>query len=157
MTFKTYNESFDKPYKFEVYNKSALDRQYNFETNNDMYYITSMLKTKSKNQKFTLIAFETAHGEMNMTGTGDAFRVLASVIQAAKNESKKFKDADYVEFAAAGSEPSRQKLYTRFTKILKKMHNFKYTREYKRNNDIHYFLSRTKIIDSVIKSDYTAL
>jgi len=165
MSFITYNkdvnEAFNNPYPLSHDNKGSYG-QWSFITDDDIFYLCTfnfgeeiLNDENSSRVKYLIITFETENGEMNLTGTGDAFRVLASVIQAARNESKKFKEADYINFAAAGTEPSRQKLYTRFTKILKKMYKFKYTREHKMKSDIHYFLSHTKIIDDVIKTDYT--
>jgi hypothetical protein len=160
MSFITYNkhinEAFNNPYPLSHDNKGSYG-QWSFVTDDDIFYLCTFnfgeeILDDSSKLKYLIITFETESGEMNLTGTGDAFRVLASVIQAARNESKKFKEADYINFAAAGSEPSRQKLYTRFTKILKKMYKFKYTREWNIKADKYYFLSYRDILSDVIKN-----
>jgi hypothetical protein len=113
-------ESFDKPYKFEPYNITKTDKQYGFETSQGEYYIVSMLMNSFDEDKTTLIAFETEDGNMGMTNKGDAFRVMATVIDIIKKEKKFLQKANIIHFEADSQDKGRQKLYARLGKMLAK-------------------------------------
>ena len=124
INFKNFLESFDKPYKFEVSNVTKTDKQYGFETDDGIYYIVSMLMNTDEDKKYIILTFETEQGAMYMTDTGDAFRVMATVIDIMKKESSFLKSADVVHFDADPSDKGRVKLYKRLAKILKKTLGF---------------------------------
>ena len=120
MTFKNFLESFDKPYKFEVPNVTKTDKQYGFETDEGIYYIVSMLMNTDEDKKYIILTFETEQGAMYMTDTGDAFRVMATVIDIMKKEISFLKSSDVIHFEADDGDRGRKKLYKRLGKVLAK-------------------------------------
>ncbi len=60
------------------------------------------------------IQFKTSHGDMGLTGRGEAFQVFSSVVPAVTALIQK-EDPDFITFTAA--EASRQKLYDRLVKV----------------------------------------
>ena len=119
-SFKSFVEAFDNPYKFEPYSVTKSDKQYGFETSEGIYYIVSMLKNKDQGKTATIVAFETEQGHMGMTGSGDAFKVMATVIDIMKKEISFLKSSDIIHFEADDGDRGRKKLYKRLGKVLAK-------------------------------------
>ncbi len=120
-----FNEAFDKPYKWEVSDLNKYQDTYGFLTDNDIYYVVSIVKGEEHNS----LTFETEQGEMGLTNRGDAFRIFATVFDIIK-QVKHIKSRP-LEFGASRSEPSRVKLYKRMAKLLKKELGFKKLTIYK--------------------------
>jgi hypothetical protein len=87
------------------------------------------------------IVFYGKEGSEKITNTGDAFRVLATVVQIVKTYLAKYKGIKEIEFAAELSEPSRVKLYNAFGKMLPKfILDFKFKEiSHMRGADFYYY------------------
>ena len=87
------------------------------------------------------IVFYGKEGSEKITNTGDAFRVLATVVQIVKTYLAKYKGIKEIEFAAELSEPSRVKLYNAFGKMLPKfIPDFKFKEiSHMRGADFYYY------------------
>ena len=59
------------------------------------------------------------HANVNITGTGDAFKIFATVAEILK-QSVANSGAEYIMFSGSLREPSRIKLYDAFIKFLPK-------------------------------------
>ncbi len=116
---EAFNEAFDKPYKWEVSDLNKYQDTYGFLTDNNIYYVVSIVKGEEHN----ILTFETEQGDMALTGKGDAFRVFATVLDIIK-QNKHIKSRP-LEFGASTREPSRVRLYIRMAKLLKKELGFK--------------------------------
>ena len=123
--FKTYVEALDRPYRFEVSSTASGLKQYGFETEDGIYYVVTLSRKTGYKFDSILIMFETEDGELITTGTGDAFRVLATVSAILKKEKNFLKDADILYFEADIGDRGRQKLYNRLNKMLAKEVNKK--------------------------------
>ncbi len=133
MKFKDFNESFDKPYKWEVSSK----RSFGFETDSGIYYIV----TFTKREDHYLLTFETEDGDMMVTGTGDAFKIFATVIDIVRSK-KKLLSKQPMEFEADSEEPSRVKLYKTMSKKFMKELGFKKLKVIVQRDDVTFRMEK---------------
>ena len=128
MKFKTYVEAFDQPYKFKKDTDMSWFTQYQFTTDDDSLFLVSLTRPDTAQGDYlpyTSLSFETEHGEMHLTGTGDAFRIFATVLAIIKKEKKRIKSHGSFRFASDSDEASRMKLYRIMAKKLKKLLGYK--------------------------------
>ena len=109
------SEAFDAPYPFEAVKLTDQREIWKFRTTKGEYYYVT-LRTKIVLSKIlTWLSFENSDYETTVTGTGDAFRVFATVIAILKDFVRR-SHPDKLSFAGKGE--SRQKLYDVFAQRL---------------------------------------
>jgi hypothetical protein len=111
------------------------NKPYPFKAENDIdYYIADFITDagikyeviiEANGENSVEVSFYSVNNKTNysissITNTGDAFRVLATVMLVVKTYLNKYKKITTFEFNADKSEPSRVKLYNAFVKILPK-------------------------------------
>ena len=136
------DEVFDKPFYYEELTSTPGFHQYRFETNtfddDDLpatYYVTL-----NGYQGEGELTFETDSGEKTLTGSGDAFRVFATVFDIVKKHKKEINSWDIFEFGSVSNEASRIKLYSRFAKMCLKILDFDEIIKYKKHRDVYFKL-----------------
>jgi len=125
LTFKQYlNEVLNNPYKWELVKKSMRNIQYRFTTDSGIEYNVELDRLGENldwDLYFSISA--TSRKELDkdkddvfkISGTGDQFRVFATVQDIVKDFITK-KKPNVIEFSAADpTEPSRRRLYSAFT------------------------------------------
>ena len=122
LTFKQYlNEVLNNPYKweFDAQNSGQDGEQYKFTTDSGLKYQVYMVNQGqgwelSFNIDFNYLRTlgKSVDDAFKLSGTGDQFKVLATVQDIVKDFITK-KKPNVIEFAA--SEPSRRRLYSLFT------------------------------------------
>jgi hypothetical protein len=118
---KVVTELANKPYPFKAEN----DIDYyiaDFITDAGIKYEVIIEANGENSVEVSFYSFnnKTNYSISSITNTGDAFRVLATVMLVVKTYLNKYKKITTFEFNADKSEPSRVKLYNAFVKILPK-------------------------------------
>ncbi len=123
MKFKNYldiNEAFDNPYKVVHHPK---DDAYVFKTEDGELYTITIFKTSSGDQPYYMLYFENENGDTHITNQGNAFRILATVIDVVLIEKSNIEKTKGLVFSA--EEKSRKSLYLALVKKLKNKLKFK--------------------------------
>ena len=144
MKFLTFLEAFDKPYKVHKGTDMNNFTQYEFTTDSDVFYLVALVRPDEAYVKYTSLSFETEYGDMQITNSGDAFRVFASVLDVIKKEKKRIVSHGAFKFAADASEPSRVKLYRIMAKKIQKLLGYKKLSVEKNSNHIEFMFWGTK-------------
>ena len=156
-------ESFNKPYSFTMISQGKDAIEYEFYSG-EIKYICSFFRMNgikklknienydmysiiNKNTPFEpsreidmwIMTFIVGDYDIDITGTGDAMRIFATIITIAKNAIKKV-DPQFLIFTA--SEPSRIKLYDRIMKNIGRFtkSKHKFIGSYKGVNDTRYII-----------------
>jgi endonuclease IV len=132
MKFKEMLEAFDKPYKWKREKATHGAQTYTFTTNKIVYDVVIDRYTDEYGKRYSNLYFDTG-GSTDITGSGDAFRVFATILEIVKNAEPIIKDTSYLEFAADNTEISRVSLYKVMAKKLQKVLGYKYLKTYKLN------------------------
>lgn len=143
--FEVVTEAFTDPYPFrEKYNDPDL-ASYTFVTKQDIDYTV----TFSSKGGVTEVVFNavqvTPHGTtstVDITNTGDANRVFATVIEIVKAFLAKRKPS-YIRFGAKSTEPSRVKLYRVIAaQASKVLANYEFSKEADAGREVAFTLKR---------------
>lgn len=128
MKFINYiNELFDKPVKWIIVRNMKDDFQAYFQTDTYKRYVfDAMLESGLEeiwNIQFAMKNPNDPHERFwDITGSGDEIKVFATVVDIFKAFVAHYKPQ---VFYFAAKEPSRQKLYDRFAKIIQSKLNYK--------------------------------
>lgn len=124
---------------------------YEFDTDAGLTYHIWFNKKKIQDKIVVDLEFslESAIGIARVEGTGDAFRVFATVADTLKDYMSNNKNFDMLTFSSYKDEPSRVKLYNRIASLLSKQFpelEFLETKE--SSDEIKYFFIRKNINES---------
>ena len=136
------DETFDNPYKINVHDVG----EYSFttDTGNGIGVDLDGIGEDPKDEEGVEIMFSN-DGAYDMTGDGDAFRILATVIKIVMSKKKKLKKFDPVWFTAKSSESGKVKLYRVFArklqKILKKKNVYELPMSTRGNKETAFYIT----------------
>ena len=157
-------ESFNRPYPFYLESNYNSDYEYRFEKDDGTLYYVSMFYRDGREYTEVDNIFQKVVGDdispddigyfiitfssmvdrnkrersYKVTGTGDAQRVLATVLIIIKDFIKREKKPQFIVFGA--TEKSRRKLYERMVKILSSKFGYKLIGTYVEGKDKNYVL-----------------
>lgn len=123
---KLLQELANTSYSFTAREISGDNLEYRFKNSNSefivifTYHKNSMdviFSEKDYNEKVLKLDNKWKDG---ITGTGDAFRVFSTVIRIIKKALYNHDEINILHFESSGKEPSRGKLYLRFSKDVNK-------------------------------------
>ena len=143
-------ESFNRPYKYKCDGGYGdYDIGYSFETDAGIKYtFDAVLNDEEDGKNSWDIAFylKDYKNKINLntqyyflSGTGDAMRVMATILVIIKDFIKQIKP-QYITFDA--KEKSRQKLYDRMIKVLSSKFGYKLDRSYKVNSKYYRLVKK---------------
>ena len=129
--YKAYTEALNKPYTFEQVSNSPRANDFSFETDKGIWYDVQMPNyTDDDGKLYTeLMFYQTDNESMSMQNTGDAFRVMATIVDIVKKQKNFLQSREYLEFTADKRDSGRVKLYRRLAKIFIKTLGFKTVQE----------------------------
>jgi len=126
---------------------------YEFDTDAGLTYHIWFNKKKIQDKIVVDLEFslESAIGIARVEGTGDAFRVFATVADTLKDYMSNNKNFDMLTFSSYKDEPSRVKLYNKIASLLSKQFpelEFLKTRE--SSDEIKYFFIRKSVNEETL-------
>lgn len=124
---------------------------YEFETDAGLTYHIWFNKKKIQDKIVVDLEFslESAIGIARVEGTGDAFRVFATVADTLKDYMSNNKNFDILTFSSYKDEPSRVKLYNRIASLLSKQFpELEFLKTKESSDEIKYFFIRKNINES---------
>jgi hypothetical protein len=150
----------NKPYPFKTQgNKKHF--QARFVTDNKLVYnVMILVPLEDFEPNKAEIEFFSENEDVlrghKITGTGDSFKVFATVLEIIKAYLTKHKTINEFEFGANKSEPSRVKLYDTMAKMLPKyINNFKFFNKYPNNyNGFAYHFVKVKKPTTVKENEF---
>lgn len=139
------NELLSTPYPFTRKQAGVSNGAYYFTTADgmDMAVLYNKISTG-----IMIIQFRVEFGgsPFHLTGRGDAYRVLSTVI-AAIEEFVKITNAKGLAFGAAFNEPSRTPIYRRLSHMAAKKHHWQ-VKEIKGEHSLVFLISTPEILDN---------
>ena len=105
---KFYPEVFDSPYPYDWYSTPS-EMQARFVTDDGKRGVVGITKRYGVGAS---AAFMIDH-DTEITGGGDAFRVMATVVEVLEDYLRRNRDLEFLEFSATTRSPTRIKLYDR--------------------------------------------
>ena len=104
-------EVFDRPYPFSPSRGLSKERNYRFKTDAGLEYVVSM---GEEEEAYWQVEFKQLGGpsgaKLDITGSGDAIRVFATVIEIIRDWVRR-ENPSLFYFSSVSNEPSRTRLY----------------------------------------------
>jgi hypothetical protein len=125
--YETVSESLNNPYPYELSTAGADDAYifYPNPDNKDVFYSVTLLEDITYNDLLRIVFTYTDKSKKirrmtDMTGTGDAFRVMATVAKIVTEHLRKYAQSySMIDFEAKSSDHGRVALYKRLAQKLK--------------------------------------
>jgi len=147
-TFMKIFEALNKPYKWKnKKNVASGDKSFVFKTDNEDKLEVAFVMGMSGAVEIYFV--RGGKRKTNLTGEGDAFRILATVKEIVQSNLDFLNTYDTIYFTAHNYEKSRVRLYKRFIKELNKIINKKTVKiiNYEEENEVFFIATDIKNLD----------